>query len=183
METQYARCAGFWPRLGALLIDLLLFVPLILGSFWAMGQSSIVYALYTFLNMALIAVYKIYFHGRWGATLGKKALGIKVIDIGGGAIGYVQALKREAVNIGFSVLSAIAVVISLMTLENSEQPPTGWVDRMAAVGSSFFSAMVNLSMQIWMLFCFFMIIFQKQRRTGHDFIAQTVVIYVPKKQS
>jgi len=90
--------AGFWVRFGALLIDgiVVAVVPIILIIVGAGGKSpGLVVIGYVLLILGGIA-YEIYFTGGpTGQTLGKRAVGIRVIDFNtGGSIGYGRAFLR-----------------------------------------------------------------------------------------
>lgn len=87
--------ASFGRRLGALLLDSLVFVVVaaVLGgiSYVAFGNAILIV-----LAFVGYLVYEVYFHGRpEGQTLGKKWLGIRVVDFNtGGPIGYGRSVLR-----------------------------------------------------------------------------------------
>lgn len=97
--------AGFWIRFGAKFIDaLVLFVVnLALGLLfvWAFDRSGMpdlarngwffLQAVFTIIGL----VYTTFFLGRFGATPGKMAYGLKVVSAHGGAIDYPRALGRQ----------------------------------------------------------------------------------------
>lgn len=96
--------AGFWIRFGAKFIDgLVLFV--INMAFWivfvlaAGGGDSVDAEANTLLLRAIYlgmgAAYTTFFLGRFGATPGKMACGLKVLSSGGNPIGYPWALRRQ----------------------------------------------------------------------------------------
>ena len=134
--------AGFWRRFGGALIDgiLLSVVNGLIGS--AFGQSVFSFQDGTvgyqmtgmpFLLTTLIdAAYLIYFEGSSGQTIGKRVLGIRVIDFdSGSSLGYGRAALR-------------------------------WIGRLA-------SALPCLLGYFWMLW-------DKQKQTWHDKIANSVVV-------
>src|SRR4051812_40249804 len=84
--------SGFWRRFAAVLLDgvLLGIVGFILGAILGFDRAG-VNGISTLLGVA----YFTYFEGSTGQTLGKRALGIRVIDLGaGGSIGYGRAFIR-----------------------------------------------------------------------------------------
>jgi uncharacterized RDD family membrane protein YckC len=90
--------AGFFVRLGALLLDgvVIAIGPIVVIVIGAAASSSALLVLgYLLLVVGGIA-YEIYFHGGpTGQTLGKRAVGIRVIDFNtGGPIGYGRATIR-----------------------------------------------------------------------------------------
>jgi uncharacterized RDD family membrane protein YckC len=103
------RYAGFWRRAGAVFIDgIIIYVanlpigfvfgimtPMMQdgngkpsGAFWA--AFGVMYI----CQLVIPAVYMILMHGKYGATLGKKALGIKVVMSDGSPISYGRATGR-----------------------------------------------------------------------------------------
>jgi uncharacterized RDD family membrane protein YckC len=91
--------AGFWIRVLAQIIDgLILAVPSVI--LFLILDFGIAYV----LSILLAATYFVYFEGGpTGQTLGKKAVGIRVIDLrAGGPIGYGRSLLRYVVEVVFS---------------------------------------------------------------------------------
>lgn len=108
------RYGGFWIRFLALFIDkVILYVAgwiimvvlsiinaVVISSitqggeeFAAIGMMLVV-LLEMFLSLALVAFYSTFFHGRWGATLGKMACGLRVVTPEGDPITYMRAFGR-----------------------------------------------------------------------------------------
>jgi uncharacterized RDD family membrane protein YckC len=116
--------ASFWQRLGALILDaLVLLIPdIILLLIFKQG------AVYQLLSTLLSLAYFTYFEGgATGATIGKRALGIRVYDFRqGGAIGYGRGLLRQ---IGKWV-SAIVILIGYLWMIRDKEKQT-WHDKIA----------------------------------------------------
>lgn len=70
------------------------------------GMVAVMVTLGLFLFAAMIAYY-VWMHGRWGQTLGKMALGMKVVRVDGSPLGYGGALLRLV----SSVLSTLSFMI------------------------------------------------------------------------
>ena len=105
--------AGFWIRFGAKMIDgVVLFVPLMAinlvfiflipamdfsgdysGEFTPATVAALV--LMYFLQIAIPLAYTTFFVGRYAATPGKMALGLKVVMPEGGRVSYARALGRH----------------------------------------------------------------------------------------
>jgi uncharacterized RDD family membrane protein YckC len=92
--------AGFWQRVGAQIIDsLVLAVPYIILVIAGLSIGAV----YAIALVIAIAYYVTLEGGPTGQTLGKKALGIRVIDLrAGGPIGYGRAFIRFLVEAIFS---------------------------------------------------------------------------------
>ena len=122
--------AGFWQRFAAVFIDGIVvgILPIIVIVIGAAGKHAGVVALGYILYFVGGIAYEIYFvGGPTGATLGKRALGIRVIDFNtGGPIGYGRAFLRM---IGRVVSGAICYLGYLWMLWDKEKQC--WHDKMA----------------------------------------------------
>ncbi len=113
--------AGFWMRYLALGIDwqvlalpvalfgilMAIAIPLMVaGRVLQSTALAVVLTLALFL-LATVVAYSVWMHGKWGQTLGKMALGMKVVRTDGSPLGYGGAFVRW---IG-SVLSALILMI------------------------------------------------------------------------
>ena len=75
--SDVIKYASFWERVGASLIDFLIFIPVYGLSYYnSMSMKSLPLAI--ILSLAYL-VYKIYMEGKSGATIGKRAMKIKVV--------------------------------------------------------------------------------------------------------
>jgi uncharacterized RDD family membrane protein YckC len=118
LANREARPVGFWARFGAYLIDhfllsvvfIMVWIPIANGEHWAMPAlptESTQAALQQFsaqfnvwLDRALpvfypiFLIYEVLLNGRFGATLGKMAIGAKITMVDGSPIGYGRASLR-----------------------------------------------------------------------------------------
>jgi uncharacterized RDD family membrane protein YckC len=113
--------AGFWIRFAAALIDgILVGIP---ATILQVTAGATGYGLGILLGIA----YYVYFEGSTGQTIGKKAAGIRVVDIrGGGAIGFTRAFLRYVGRI----LSFIVVLLGYLWMLWDPQKQT-WHDKIA----------------------------------------------------
>lgn len=128
-QPQYAAAAGpsgpragFWPRVGAYLIDAILIAIVTFALTAALkgaGQA---------LGIIIGIAYWVYFEGSpAGQTLGKKALGIRIIDFStGGPIGYGRAFVRY---IG-KILSVITIGLGFLWMLWDKEKQA-WDDKLA----------------------------------------------------
>lgn len=114
--------AGFWIRVGAKLIDTvilwvaaaLLQIPLMAMTFLMPDQQEllmVVNVLSSIVNVLFGVTYTTWFLGRFGATPGKMACGLKVVTAEGEPIGYMRALGRYFAEILSGCLFAIGYII------------------------------------------------------------------------
>jgi uncharacterized RDD family membrane protein YckC len=116
--------AGFWARFGASFLDgIIVSIPYLLVTV-ASGNIALGYAVYLLVGIA----YFTYFEGSGpGQTIGKKALGIRVIDLaGGGPIGNSRAFIRY---IG-RIVSSIPLLLGYFWMLWDGEKQT-WHDKMA----------------------------------------------------
>src|SRR6267378_3837249 len=100
------RYQTFWPRFWAGWIDAAIWLPLLAVDSWIEDHiHSLV-----FLGMWLIAYtlsfdfYSVAMHSKYGQTLGKMAMSVKVLDVSEKKLSLRQALLRDCVPIMLSVL-------------------------------------------------------------------------------
>lgn len=115
--------AGFGLRLGAVIVD-----AIILGVFSTVLRAILDDAMAQIVGSLLGLVYFIYFEGSdSGQTLGKKVLGIRVVDLAtGGPIGYGRAIVRYFGRI----VSAIPLALGYFWMLWDDQKQT-WHDKFA----------------------------------------------------
>ena len=89
--------AGFWPRVGAWLIDTIIFVPLV-----------ILAVVFPWLWIAVLPLALLYYpvleSSRWQGTLGKHLGGLKVVNTSGQRISFLRACVRYLAKISLSGL-------------------------------------------------------------------------------
>jgi uncharacterized RDD family membrane protein YckC len=114
--------ASFWRRFAAFFID-----SLVLGIVSGILQAIFGRDSGNGLGTLIALIYFTYFEGSSGQTVGKKALGVRVIDFsGGGTIGYGRAFIRT---IGRFV-SAIVLLLGYLWMIWDKEKQT-WHDKFA----------------------------------------------------
>ncbi len=106
-ETDALRPVRFWPRAAAYLLDRLilgaaLFLPRLISGVGRLGEQPLSRAvLFRFswtdiVCWALAAAYFTVLTAATGATLGKKAMGLRVVTKDGGKVPFLTVLWRES---------------------------------------------------------------------------------------
>lgn len=116
--------AGFWTRFGAAILDgIIISIP-----YFIVVTATDNAAVANAANLLTGIVYYTYFEGSAaGQTIGKKALGIRVIDLaGGGSIGHSRAFIRYLGRI----VSAIVLLLGYLWMLWDDEKQT-WHDKMA----------------------------------------------------
>jgi uncharacterized RDD family membrane protein YckC len=104
VTTGALNYAGFWIRAGAKVIDVLIigvvfFPPIIYFVITAAAKRQpdrfqFFPLLFQFLYAAANVSYQVFFLGKYGATLGQKACGLRVVTADGDKISYARATGR-----------------------------------------------------------------------------------------
>jgi uncharacterized RDD family membrane protein YckC len=178
------RYAGFWPRLGAIVVDTVVFAPIIMLSFWTFSASRPIALSFEIPIACLFALYSIYFVGRWGQTLGKMALGIRVVAVDGESAGYARAFYRHAVDLAFSLATSALTLYALMTVTNQEFELLAFDARLELLGAKTgsWTDILNWLLLAWTLSELVVLLFNEKRRAIHDYIAGTVVVHTREAQ-
>lgn len=130
--------ASFWRRFGAALIDgvIVYFIGFVIGfviGFIAgftgnSAKTGIFNTLNILISLLIGEFYYIYLIGKFGQTLGKKWLRVKVIKIGTDEVpGYFKAFLRDGVG---KILSAIILLLGYFWMLWDSQKQT-WHDKIA----------------------------------------------------
>jgi uncharacterized RDD family membrane protein YckC len=122
---------GFWIRFLAKIVDgiilnivnsvlLLAFIPIFSLGGDVEGSASILFIGQMLFGMMAGATYTTFFLGKYGATLGKMACGLKVVTADGGKVSYARALGRHFAEI----LSALTLNVGYIIAAFDEQKRT-----------------------------------------------------------
>lgn len=125
ISLSQLRYAGFWIRAAAAIIDsiitgvlnLIIWIPYFIYVFNSVlsenSVASFPFAILINIISFLIAVtYETFFVGKWGATIGKMACGLKVVSPEGDKISYTRALARYFAKILSVMILAIGYIIA-----------------------------------------------------------------------
>jgi len=170
--------AGFFKRIGSGVIDMLLLLSIVLIISFNLEKSIFSTIIVMIVPELLASAYFIYFHYKFGATLGKMAVGIKVTFPNGKKIGFKQALIRSSVDLALFMAFVLAVIIAFINADPEIYYSAVWQQDpryMLALFPVWYGAL-NLVSKIWLWSEFVVLLFNKRKRAIHDYIAGTVVI-------
>ncbi len=117
--------AGFWQRVSATIIDLLLLYAVLRLISWCLIITG-TYVPFEGTYVLMLLIYSISGLGFRGATIGKLLCGLTVRTVAGGRIGLVRAAVRETVG---KILSVIPLGAGLFAAAGLAK--RGWHDRIA----------------------------------------------------
>lgn len=160
----------FWPRFFALIIDgIVLSILSKVLTITPQADSKVLSIAYSFLTTNIPYIYVVLMIGKYGQTLGKIAMSIKVVDNDTeDKIGYYQSFMREAVPI-FQVNAAIIIIALLFTdidLATFELSTLGYIILFLPSGM----------LMIWSILEIVTMLIDDKNRALHDKIADTVVV-------
>jgi uncharacterized RDD family membrane protein YckC len=170
--------AGFWIRLGSLLLDFIIMIPVVAFILYLNGLSLNSYY-YTFIpNLIFTIWYRIYLVKKYGGTPGKLIMGIKILKIDGSDVSWKEAILREIVIISLTIFADIIQIIALSQADKTHYESLTWLTKEQYVMSLtplLFTIYTWLS-NTWVYSEFFVLLFNKRKRALHDFIAKTVIV-------
>jgi uncharacterized RDD family membrane protein YckC len=113
-------------------------------------------------------MYLVIGHGRYGQTVGKYLMGVKVMDVNEkDVIGYRRAFLRECV---WFFAQMAGIVYLIVDTTKSAEP--------IAIYETYYKSIVGLITSTWFLLEVATMLFNKKRRALHDFIAGSVVVHL-----
>ena len=170
--------ATFWQRFAATGIDLLILFPLMFVQA-RMGAASKSAALALAVPWIVLAVgYSIYCHGRFGKTIGKSVMGIRVARLTGERIGWREAWLRSSVEMCLATIVTVGWIMALATTTDAEYygAAASRYPENVSVHQPTWAVWASKIQEIWFWSELVTMLFNKRRRALHDFIAGTVVI-------
>lgn len=170
--------AGFWRRLCAHFIDILILLPIVAFGFWG-NEVSRLFQLYYFLPGILFSLwYSVYLVERYGGTPGKLLMKIRIVRTDGTAVGRKEAFLRCSVYLLLSVLGQIALILAALQMSDELYHSLGFLKRAieTSARTPWWYSYVNVLLQVWVWSEFVTMLTNKKRRAIHDFMAGTVVV-------
>lgn len=169
---NYSRPAGFWVRVGAAIIDHLIFIPILILAIWNGFTLKSTFLLILIHLPGLI--YKPFMESYFGATLGKMSCGIKVIDDNCNELSLLRAYIRFLPAL---VSSAISLTNQLILFSSPEfESVTSWIELSQAQQGGLLDAFGTITGLFVMVDCIF-VAFTFRKRALHDMMAQSFCVY------
>lgn len=164
-------------RLWAGFIDGLVFLPLGWLDSWILGTPRPAAILIGWMLISYPAywLYSVLMHGFYGQTLGKKALGVVVLDLSEKPVSMKQSFLRDSIFIAINSAALILMIYLTLTGRRQALPdePVSFNDPELILG---------IPSLVWFLAEILTCLTNKKRRALHDFIAGTVVVNTEQVQ-
>lgn len=170
--------ATFWQRFAALCVDVFVFVPLALVQAMVESVSKRAALVMVISYAGLSLAYSIYSHGRFGRTVGKWVMRIRVVRVTGEPLRWREAWLRSAVDVGMAGASTYGRILALVAVTDAEYYNVGWFARGAKIAAlePTWATWAMWVGAVWAWSEVLTMLLNKRRRALHDFIAGTVVI-------
>ena len=168
----YSRPAGFWIRVGASIIDYLIFIPLGILSYW--NTFSLKSTAVLILASLPGLIYKPFMESFFGATLGKMSCKIKVIGDGGNKLSLFNAYIRF---FPFLLLAGVGLASQLILFLSPQfESVTSWVELGEAQQGSFLVVIIYPVYALVLIDCI-IVAFTFRKRALHDMMAESFCVY------
>ena len=163
MAVVHPRYRTFTQRCISAIIDSLVFLPLnLLVDPLKESAEPFAFAGWHLLEVVFTTAYFVYMHGRWGQTLGKMVMGVKVLPLDEkNTIGYKRAFLRECIWLSICLIGLTYMVIGSNSNDRGDDVFGEIV---------FFPAILTLTLELLTM------LFNHKRRSIHDLLAGTVVV-------
>ena len=168
----YARPAGFWIRVGASIIDSLLFIPIGILSFWNL------FSLKSSAMLVAVSVpgllYKPLMEAYCGATLGKMACGIRVVDGRGEKLSVFYAYVRA---FPFLLATCVGLASQLVLFSSPAFQDASSLQELAEAQSKGFLDVVSTIVNVLTVVDCIFAAFTFRKRALHDMLAESYCVY------
>jgi len=170
-SPENVRFAGFWTRVAASILDSFILIPILfLGVYNMMSWKSL--PLYIVLQVAAL-IYKPWMEAEYGATLGKMATKIKVVNTDYQDINLQQSLNRYLFYFANSFMGLVGGFMLFMEEEFMELTDFYDIaDLQAKIGTPEIDQFLGLLIFVSCIFC----ASDLKKQTLHDKIAKTYVV-------
>lgn len=162
------RYHTFWRRLLAGLLDSFLFIPFTIVDFYVnQAENILLFIGWSLITIICWMIYIVIGHGKYGQTLGKKIMQIRVVDIGEQkTIGYGRAFIRESVWVIADIAGLAYLAYASFTANVNDRE----------LIRSVYEDYISYTILVWFLLELITMLFNNKRRALHDYIARSVVI-------
>ena len=159
-ENSFKKYQTFSQRLGAGIIDGIIFIPLI----YLMPDNADKSIFWVLVQIVVYLTYSIVGHHKYGQTVGKRLTFVKVVENNNETklLSLEQAIKRDIISVIF-VLAEVSVIAFNLA------------------DTDFGQIVLFFAPFIWFIAEIVTMLFNNKRRSVHDFIANSVCIDITKR--
>ena len=170
--------AGFMPRLGAYLLDILIMIPVIGLVMYLSNVSKSAYLSVSVASLLITLVYHVVLVKIYGGTPGKLILKLKIIQKNGDDIDWKAVFYRYSVEFLIAVLGVYVLMLTLNQIDDATYVSLGFIKRSQTIAllnplPNKIQSYLNYG---WVIAGLIVLLTNARKRTTHDFIAGTVVV-------
>lgn len=170
-DWSQVRLAGFGSRAAAAIIDSFIMAPAVMISFWNIVNLKSL-ALDIFVSCIWV-VYKIYMEWKYGATLGKMAIGIKVVNEDLESI----SLEQSMIRFSFYFINFMGGIIgSYLIFSHPDFAEITSFEEIANINQGTMDLVSRLS-AIPLLVSIIAVLIEQKKQALHDKLAKTYCIF------
>ena len=176
---DYSLPAGFWIRVGASIIDSVIFIPIVILGIWNTFSLKSIAVLILISLPGLI--YKPFMESFFGATLGKMSCKIQVIGDDGNKLSLFSAYIRffPSLLLAGATLAGQLILFSSAQFQSAES----WIEIGQAQQGSFLDVIRYSAIALILVDCI-IVAFTFRKRALHDMMAESYCVYKePQKLS
>ncbi len=177
-QTNNIPYAGLWLRLKAILVDCIILLPawfyIIFYPFKSRADAAVAAVAILFITGI---VYPICFHAKWGQTIGKMILKIKVTKPDFSDIGIRHAIMRSSVDTVFAVIYSAIQVQAIYSVSKEQFQQLGALARSTLISGATPHSLSALS-YTWGIGGILVILMNRKKRALRDFIGETILIKI-----
>lgn len=181
-DDSTPNVGGFWLRVGAKIIDLLVMSPIIGLTYWLSSLSRSFYLWSVIPSMLFALFYSVFLVRRYGGTPGKLALKLRIQMKDHSPVTFVAALIRETPMMLMGAASSLGLGLAAMTMDEATYQAYGFFERSTVLATSGpdWVPLVSWLINGWTLVGVIVLLLNKRRRAVHDFLAGTAVVNISK---
>lgn len=174
-DTLYG---GFGERLGSLLLDSLIIMPVAFLTLYLNSMDKNLFFYTLIPNLVFQIGYHMYLPTRYGATPGKLIMGIQILRIDGQEIGWKEAFMRHLVILLLTVFSSVLMIYCLLSADDATYQGLSWMKQsqylmtFAPVLFLVYTWVAN----IWTWGELIVLLTNPRKRALHDYMAGTVIV-------
>jgi uncharacterized RDD family membrane protein YckC len=176
-DPEQFEYAGFWRRVGAILLDWIFMIPLGLVLFLLLFSTSRAYLYFALPNFAVSLFYFVYLVKRFGGTPGKRISGMRITMVDGSPVTTRAAILRY---LPFFIPQALSM---LLMVRATFAPIEGYdsmnfLEKMQTLqqGTTSWSVGLTTLTYAWWIATAITLGANRRRRAAHDYLAGTVVL-------
>lgn len=164
--------ASFWERVGASIIDFFVLLPVIILNYLnIMNIKSLPLAIV--LGFAFV-IYKIFMEGKYGATIGKRVMKIKIVTADNDQINMNHAVTRSIfylINNGVGIIGTVIMFNAIGFADVNKFMEVGQFQQANGTG-------LELVTSVLLLISVLFVAFDKHKQALHDKIAKCYCVIV-----